>query len=243
MRAHSTVEVDAGAVLRVLRTQPPLTVRRLRDADPDLCTLCLVGTAAGPLAGDDLTLQLIVNSGARVRLIAAGATIAQGRGHDPAAGRLRVRAVVGSGAELLANPGPLVVAEGASVEVEVNIELAQDATLTWQEMVVLGRTAEPAGRAVLAWKVWRERDPLLHQDVDLASDALASWPGMLGGQRVFASTLRVGPEVAARTAVWSPTAVTQRLAERATLTTVLAPDAATAHRTMNQLDHLDQSRS
>ena len=39
----------------------------------------LVGTAAGPLAGDDLSLSLLLAPGARASLGATGASLAQGR--------------------------------------------------------------------------------------------------------------------------------------------------------------------
>lgn len=210
--------VEPGAV-RALDSRPPLTLRRVR-AEPGAVGLCLVGTAAGPLGGDELALTLDIAAGARAELCAAGATIAQG-----GRSRLTVDVCVGADASLLADPGALIVSAAAEVDVDVRLELAADSTLTWRELLVLGRSGEPRGRARLRWDVVRDGVPLLRQAVDLADPILAGWPGMLAGDRVLLSELRVGPNVDARTVVHSERAVTHRLAEQATLTSVLAPSA------------------
>ena len=81
----------------------------MRGEATDACELRLVGTAAGPLAGDDLALSLALRAGARATLRAAGASVAQGGG----GGRtLAIRAELGDGADLIAEPGTLVVCAG-----------------------------------------------------------------------------------------------------------------------------------
>jgi urease accessory protein len=124
-------------------------------------------------------------------------------------------------ASLRADPGPLIVCAGARVDITLDITLAAGATLEWRELLVLGRSGEPPGAATLRWNVIRDGTPLLRQYVDLADPELNAWPGLLHGARTLATTLRVGPEVDARTVVHSPTDVTQRLAEHATLRTTL----------------------
>jgi hypothetical protein len=84
----------------------------------------------------------------------------------------------------------------------------------------------------LRWNVRRAGRPLLRQSLDLTDAALRSWPGMLHGKRVILTELAVHPGIQARTVVYSPTAVTQRLADDASLTTVLADDAAAATRVL-----------
>jgi len=76
---RSQAVVAAGGVLEVLDCAPPLTLRRVHSDDASICALCLVGTAAGPLAGDDLELSLHLLPGAHASLVATGASIAQGR--------------------------------------------------------------------------------------------------------------------------------------------------------------------
>jgi urease accessory protein len=140
-----------------------------------------------------------------------------------------VHADLGAGARLSADPGALVVCAGAAVDVRLAIELAAGAALEWHELVVLGRTGEPAAGAVrLGWDVRRSGVPLLRQDIDLAHPDLRGWSGMTGGHRVLATSLLVGPEVAAATVVHGPYAVAQPLADDAVLVTVLADGAADA---------------
>ena len=81
MIARTTAIVEAGGVLGELACAPPLTLRQVHGADQSgqgRCELRLVGTAAGPLAGDDLSIRLELRAGARATLRAAGASLAQG---------------------------------------------------------------------------------------------------------------------------------------------------------------------
>jgi urease accessory protein len=231
MIAHARAVVRPG-VLAQVASRPPLTLRQVR-AGAATVGLCLVGTAAGPLAGDDLRLSMDVAAGARAQLVAAGASIAQG-----GASRMTTDVHIGAGGRLDADPGALIVSAGACVRLELSLALEPTAALTWREVVVLGRTGEPAGRATLQWNVRRGGTPLLRQRVDLADPGLADWPGMTAGCRVLLSELRIGPDVDARTVVHNGTAVTQRLADGATLTTVLAPSAAAAYRVLQQAERV-----
>ncbi len=214
--------VVAPGLLAELASRPPLTLRQVR-ARPGTVGLCLVGTAAGPLAGDELRLSVDVAAEARAELVAAGASIAQG-----GASRMATSVRLGEGAQLQADPGALIVSAGARVDVELSIEVEQRSTLVWRELVVLGRTGEAAGLATIRWDVTRCGVPLLRQLVDLADPELANWPGTVLGCRVLLTELRLEPDMDARTVVHSPTAVTQRLADGATMTTVLAASAAAA---------------
>jgi urease accessory protein len=212
--------VAAPGVLRKVRSAPPLTLRQVISEQDGTCGLCLVGSAAGPLPGDELTLRLVVAAGAQASLVAAGATIAQGRGVVPA--RLHIDVEVGAGAILTADPGALIVCAGARVEVRVSIRLADDATLRWHELLVLGRSGEPSGEATLDWDVRRGGRPLLRQRVDLTDSTHTGWAGLIGRYRRVETELQVGPAVDARTLVHGPSHVTQRLADGATLTTELS---------------------
>jgi urease accessory protein len=240
LRARTTVVVERGGVLRELRCEPPLTIRRVHSPAGE-CGLCQVGTAAGPLPGDDLRLSLDIGPDARASLVSAGASIALGRsgsdpsGSDPDHGaearrpaELRTAVAVAGGGQLTAEPAPLVVARGADVEVGVRIALEPGASVQWRELIVLGRTGERAGRVRLHWDVTCDGLPLLRQTIDLADPALAGWPAMLHNGSVLATALLAGPQVKARTIVASRTAVAQQLDEDAVLVSVLSSDAAAA---------------
>jgi urease accessory protein len=233
VRARASATVHPDGVLGVLRCEPPLTLRRVQAEDA-VTRLCLVGTAAGPLPGDDLELTLNVTDHAHAELIATGAAIAQGRDGVPA--RLSLRADVGADASLRADPGPLVVCAGARVDVAVALTLAPDAAVEWRELVVLGRTQDSTpGAARIRWDVVRAGRAVLRQHVDLADDALRSWTGMTGAHRVVGTVFICGPLVHARTVVASGTAIAQRLDDTTALLTVLGDSAAEVTRQLDDL--------
>jgi urease accessory protein len=236
------------SVLHRLACEPPLTLRQVYDDDPGRCSLCLVGTAAGPLAGDELSLNLRVGAGARARLSATGASISQGRG-GIGGSTMSIHAELESEASLHADPGPLIVCEGSRVDVRVGIELGTDASVEWHEMLVLGRSGDAGGAVTLRWDVTREGIPLLRQHLNLANSDLSAsagsppqasmslrdWPGMVARRRVLATAFVSGPEIEAITLIESPTAVIQRIDPHTALVTVLDDDAATAGKTLNWL--------
>ncbi len=228
MIARTTAVVEPGGVLGELACAPPLTLRQVYGAEcggRGRCELRLVGTAAGPLAGDDLSLRLELRAGARATLRATGASVAQGRGRNGAA-VLSVRADLAEGSDLIADPGALVVCQGSRVDVRLDLRLGAGAAVDWRELIVLGRTGEPAGRATLRWDVTRLGRPVLRQFADL---------GLTAGRRVLACALIAGPALAPRTVVASPVAVAQRVDDHTLLVTVLDDDAARATRQLGDL--------
>ena len=169
MIARTTAVVEPGGVLGELACAPPLTLRQVHGEGR--CELRLVGTAAGPLAGDDLSIRLELRPGARATLRATGASLAQGRdsgaGRGGAAGALSIRADLAEGADLVADPGALIVCRGSRVDVRLELALGAGAAVDWRELIVLGRTGEPPGQATLRWDVTRLGRPLLRQFVNL----------------------------------------------------------------------------
>jgi len=233
--ARTTVRVAPGGVLAQLSCTPPLTVRRVQADDPDCCALCVVGTAAGPLAGDALELHITVAAGASATLTAAGATLAQGRPGGQSS-RVLTDVSVEPGGRLDAHPGAVVVCAGSTVDVDMSISLGAGSALAWRELVVLGRSGEAPGCLRLRWDVVRDGAPLLRQRVDLTRPRQAGWVGMTDGVRVLATALLVGDDVGARTVVASATAVAAPLAPDAALLTVLDHDAARAQRRLAALE-------
>jgi urease accessory protein len=232
--SRSRAVVAPGGVLELVDCAPPLTLRQVQSDRASTCALCLIGTAAGPLAGDDLELSMHLLPGAHASLIATGASIAQGRDAQARA-RLSMRAQVDAGARLRAEPGPLIVCEGSRVDVHLDLSLAEDASVDWREVVVLGRAGDRPGAATLRWDVTVAGRALLRQFLDLTDPSQRTWPGMLGDARVLASALITGPDVKARTIVARPTAVAQRLDDHSVLVTVLGREAADATPELRQL--------
>jgi len=231
--ARTTAVVEAGGVLGELACVPPLTLRQVHGG-PGRCELCLVGTAAGPLAGDDLSIRLELRAGARATLRATGASVAQGRdGGDgrgrPRAAALAIRADLAERADLIADPGPLVLCRGSRVDVRLELALGAGAAVDWRELIVLGRTGEPPGQATLRWDVTRLGRPVLRQFAALDR------AGLTAARRVLACALISGPALAPRTVVASPLAVAQRVDAHTLLVTVLDDDAARASRQLGDL--------
>lgn len=226
MIARTTAVVEPGGVLGEVRCAPPLTLRQVRGEDR--CELRLVGTAAGPLAGDDLALSLVLRPGARATLRAAGASVAQGGGGERT---LAIRAELGDGADLVAEPGALVACAGSRVEVRVEVILGAGAAVDWRELIVLGRTGEPPGWVTLRWDVTRCGAPVLRQFADLGPGLR----GLTGGKRVLACALISDPAASVRTVVGSAAAVAQRVNDHTVLVSVLEDDAARAVRRLGVL--------
>jgi len=224
MQAATTAVVGVGGVLESVSCQSPVTVRQVRAEHPGTCALCVVGSAAGPLTGDHLSLDLTLRPGARATLAATGASLAQG--DNGGSGRLETRVQLGAAAVLHARPAAVIVAAGGSVDVRLDIELADDANIEWRELLVLGRSGETPGKATLHWNVTRSGRPVLRQTVDLTDPTLTAWPGMLAGGRVIASAFLSGPDVVAQTRIASETAVAARLDANTCLVTVLGTDVS-----------------
>jgi len=257
MIARTTAVIEPGGVLGELACAPPLTLRQVHSDVRDRCELCLVGTAAGPLAGDDLSVRLRLRPGARATLRATGASVAQGRSRPGPPGRdrrsqdqhgrgdgavlpipatLAIWAELAAGADLVADPGALIVCRGSRIDVRVELALGDGAAVEWRELIVLGRTGEPPGAATLRWDVTRLGRPVLRQFTDLDPGSGAAPAGRLtAGRRVLACALIAGPATAARTIAAAATAVAQRVDEQTLLVTVLDDDAASATRRLDEL--------
>lgn len=216
--AVADVDGSGNAVTRlpVLSSQVPLVLRRTPDA------VYLVGGAAGPLGGDDLTLTIEVGDGAALRVRTAAASIAL-PGATGTESVLRVHAAVGAGPRLEYLPEPVVIADGARHRTELRATLAADATLLTREEVILGRHGERGGECVTRILVDLDGTPLLRQEVTVnGTDPTSLGPAVLAGYRAFGSLVIVGqrlPGMAGEGIAIMP------LARQGTLVTAVAHDA------------------
>ena len=219
MKAAAAVVAEQGLHRRTrcttLRSSPPLS---LRDTPAGLH---IVGSAAGPIGGDDVHLDITVADGASLTIRTVAAQVAlPGPGCGPS--RATVRATVGEGATLHWLPDPLVLASGCDHRVTVRLALAPTAAVVWRDEVVLGRTGERGGSLLQRLRADRDGRPLLRNDLALGP----SWPGAggpagSGDARVVATLLVVGQ--ALRPLVTDPSvrAATCDLAPGAVLVTAL----------------------
>ncbi len=173
VRAHAALRVERGTLgaprLAELRSDVPIVLRLTgvspvrpgaradagarADGKPlPTVTVHLVNGAAGPLAGDDLRLDISVGGGVRLVLRSVAATVVL-PGHGPGPSRLTVTAEVADGGELDFGPEPTVVADGADHRISTEVRLAATARLRLREEILLGRFGEPSGSILSTLRV------------------------------------------------------------------------------------------
>ncbi|MFG1712805.1 urease accessory protein UreD [Micromonospora sp. NPDC049203] len=231
MRAYARLVARAdgrgGTVLAELRGETPLLLRQTPGGGRGV-TVYVVGGAAGPLAGDDLRLEIDVGPGAAVRLHTVAASVAL-PGRPGVVSRMAVRAVVRDGGVLHWLPEQLVAAAGCAHLAESQVELAAGARLTWRDEVICGRYGETPGGAVVHTRVDYDGRPLLRQSLAVGPGA-PGWagPAVLGGASATGSLLVVDPSLPHDPATVEGTVARLPLAGGpATLWTATAADAHT----------------
>lgn len=228
-RALLTVErVGGRSVVRALRSQAPLSLVPRRGTAAALdpaATVHLVGSASSPLGGDDVELVVRVGPGADLVLTGVAAAVALA-GHSS----LTLRFTVEEGASLQYLPEPTVVTSRADHHASVHVDLHRTARLRSREVLVAGRSGEPAGRYRGTVRVVERGIPLLHQTQDLGDPVLHASPAHLAGHRVLATEVLVwgADGDAAAGSLWSLTP----LARRGSLATAVGPDAVSAQRAL-----------
>lgn len=193
MRAAATIVAVPRTGRRTrcttLRSFPPIALRETPDG------LHIVGSAAGPIGGDDVHLDITVADGASltIRTVAAQVVL-PGPRKGPSSST--ITATVGRGATLRWLPDPLVLATGCDHRATVTLSLAATASLLWRDEVVLGRSGEASGSVLQRLRVDRAGEPLLRNDLALGP----AWPGANGpaggGEHSVVGTLLVVDQIA-----------------------------------------------
>lgn len=167
-------------------------------------TLHLVGGAAGPLAGDELRLEISVGSGARLVLRSVAATLAM-PGHGPGASVLEIQAEVAAGGALDLLPEPTVAVRGCRHRLIGRARVAPGGWLRWREEILLGRFHEPSGHLETDLRVdvgapaapggpTTDYLPLLRQQLTLGPDVPGiAGAALLGAARCVGSLLIAAP--------------------------------------------------
>lgn len=189
--AHRTP--DGATRCAVLRSEPPLTFRETSVGTP--LELAWVGTAAGPIGGDDLHLDLGVGPAASLVVRSAAAAVVL-PGPDRARSRLVVDAGLAAGAALRWWPEPTVVTAEADHEAVTRLRLAARTELVWVEEVVLGRHGETAGAYRSRLHVDGPDGPVLRTGLDVGAPGW-NGPATLAGNRSVAQVLIAGTGAAA----------------------------------------------
>jgi urease accessory protein len=246
MRATARIEAVLDATghtrLAVLSGEVPLLPRRTgpRPGPGEPAVVHLVGGAAGPLGGDNLTVDIVVGPGAALTVRTVAASIAlPDRTGSPS--HTRVHATVAAGARLEWLPEPLVAAARCDHHARASVRLAADAALVWRDELVCGRHGERPGDASVTTVVRRDGRPLLHHQLAVGPSA-PGWAGsaVLDRARCAGTVLTVDPSWASGgtppSAVRGETAARFPLAGPATLLPAVAPDAAQLRRALDDLN-------
>jgi urease accessory protein len=194
-----------------VRSEPPLAIRSAGDR------VLVVGSAAAPVGGDDLALDVVVGPGASLSLGTVAATMAW-PGPTGGLSRQRVRATVAERGHLCWTPEPLVLVARCRHRSSTEIDVAAGATAWIADEIALGRAGQQPGALETSWRVTRAGRPLVHHAEQLG-------PGVPGwGSAVTVAHHR---HVLAAVAVGVPVPVHPPVVERDAAAAVLAvaPDA------------------
>jgi len=148
-------------------------------------TVHLVSAAATPLGGDTISVRVIVEPGARLRLRSAAATVAL-----PGAANLESRATwhLEVAGELDLDPQPTIIAGSSRHVTSIRLALHGKSTARLRERAQIGRSFEREG----FWSGTLHADvdgaPLLRHRVELGTAAVAD--DELGAPRACVSELR-----------------------------------------------------
>lgn len=167
-----------------LQSQPPLTFRTNPTG------LMWVATAAGPVGGDDLRLDVRLGPGAELAVASAGASIAL-PGARGERSQLRVDLALGARSCLIWHPEPTVLAGRADHVAVTLVELGAGADLTWVEELVLGRHGEAPGRMTSRLNVIAEGRVVLRTGLEIGRPGWDG-PAVTGGRRAHAQVVLAG---------------------------------------------------
>ncbi|TMS48799.1 urease accessory protein UreD [Mycobacterium sp. DBP42] len=154
-----------------------------RCTEPD--TVHLVSTAATPLGGDTLTVRLVVESGARLRIRTAAATMVLPGGRTVQSAAHWELEIAGS---LDLDPQPTVVAGGSVHHTDTRLQLTESAWVRIRERVQVGRSGERDGFWSSAVHADIGSAPLLRHRIELGHGAVGD--DILTAPRACVSELR-----------------------------------------------------
>ncbi|MEU4230789.1 urease accessory protein UreD [Nonomuraea sp. NPDC026600] len=190
--AVGTSLAGGRTVVSRLSSAPPLT---LRQTGPRI--VHLVSTAAGPLGGDRLELDLDIAPGTSLEVGSVASTLVlPGDGESV----MVITARVGAGASLRFAPQPTVLAAGCFHRLVVRLTLAAGAHVFWREEIVFGRYGEAPGRCHARFDATYDGRPLLRQEYTVGDPALDASPAVYGDARCIGTTL-----ITPKTATPNPT--------------------------------------
>lgn len=226
-----------------LRSETPLKLFTTlqKEAEPwaahaqDFVRICLAASAAGPIGGDHLSLDVHVGAGSTLVLTEVSATLLL-PGRDGTRSRTDVRATVDSGGTLVWLPEPVIAASGCHHRNDIQVQLAQGARLFMREELILGRHGEGAGQLQQRTFVQRAGRTIYAQDLEIGTDTGTS-PAVAADNRALGSLLMIDPALAHGTSkVWQlpQQAAIMPLVGGGVLVTALGTDSIEVRRQLNE---------
>lgn len=199
MRARARIRVERrhGRDEVVDRSaEAPFAVRRCDDR------IMLAATAASPVGGDELDLDIVVGPDASATIGSIGAMLVW-PAPTPAVSSLVTTITIGDRGHLVYAPEPTITVAGSHHRATTRVDLAPGATCELVEEYSLGRTGEPSGTIETSLRVVRDGAPLFHHDETLGAFAAAGLTSVgVGMARHVVTALIVGePAGGAATAV------------------------------------------
>jgi urease accessory protein len=243
--AAERADGTTGTRVHTLRSEPPLLLRITGAATSDVFAEChgvqihLVAGAAGPLAGDQLHLDIDVAAGTTLFLREVGSTLLlPGQHADPS--RTQTRIHVGPQATLVWEAEPIIAAQGCNHHNDILITLDNDARLLLRETIVLGRHAEQPGDFHQRLRISYADKPLYAQELTIGTHA-PGWagPAVIGTHQSLGSILIVGNAIGQDNLAPAPTPDTavSPLPGPGFLITAAAPDALTLNQRLTAALH------
>lgn len=168
------------------RAGAPLAIRRCAE------TVMIASTAATPVGGDELNVDVVVGPGARARIGSVAAMLTW-PGPDGEASVMRTTCDVGPGAHLQLTPEPTVSVAGSRHRSITRVRLCAGATCAVVEELALGRVGEASGDIGLSLRIERDGHPLFHHDEWFGPDAPATTTSVsIGAARHVVTAVIVG---------------------------------------------------
>ena len=158
MKASATIDVERSRDRDVVvnrRSTSPFSVRQCGDR------ILLASSAAAPVGGDELELNIAVGAGATAAVGSVSASMVW-PSPDQAWSYSATKCTVAHGGHLELHLEPTISVAKSRHRATTTIELAHDATCSVVEELVLGRTNEPSGHIDLSVRVVRDGVPLIH---------------------------------------------------------------------------------
>lgn len=211
MRASATIAVARCGNRNVVldqRCAAPFSVRQCGER------ILLAASAAAPVGGDELELDIAVGPGARADVGSVAASMVW-PGVGGGGSSMTTRCAVGQGAHLDLRLEPTISVVGSRHHTITVVQLDTDATCRVVEEIVLGRSNEASGHLDLSLRVERAGQPLLHHDEAFGPDVAGALSSVsIGAARHVLSAVLVGIDAgsqrvrveADRAAAWLPVA-------------------------------------